>query len=146
MNQDVLETTHKPAGMFEPGGPGGPGRPKGSRSRLSRVLDEMVEADAVAVYGVVKNMALGGDLIAVRILLDRAWPVPKSRAVAVDLGPIAGVSDLPAAVGKMLEAVAAGELLPDEAQALTGVVEAYRKAVELADIERRVTTLEARRT
>ena len=96
------------AARFEPGGPPGPGRPKRSRSRLARVLDEAASADAQEVYGVVKDLALSGDLQACKEILSRAWPVPKGRAVEVALGDVSGAPALPAAIGKILAAVAAG--------------------------------------
>ncbi len=35
----------------------------------------MINADAAEVYGMVKNLALGGDLQACKETLSRAWPV-----------------------------------------------------------------------
>lgn len=128
--------------LFEPGGPGGPGRPKGSRSRLARVLDEAATADAAEVYGVVKSLALGGDLQACKEILSRAWPIPKGRAIEVDLGDIPGAPALPAIIAKILAAVAAGDLAPAEGQELAAVADTYRKSIELADIEARLAKLE----
>lgn len=128
--------------LFQPGGPGGPGRPKGARSRLARVLDEAASADAQEVYGMVKALALGGDLQACKEILSRAWPIPKGRAVEVELGDISGAPALPATIGKILAAVAAGDLTPAEGQELAAVAEVYRKSVELAEIEGRLSKLE----
>lgn len=128
--------------LFEAGGPGGPGRPKGARSRLARVLDEAASADAQEVYGMVKSLALGGDLQACKEILSRAWPIPKGRAVEVDLGEVSGAPALPATIGKILAAVAAGDLTPAEGQELAAVAEVYRKSVELAEIEERLAALE----
>jgi hypothetical protein len=40
--------------------------------------------------------------------------------------------------------VAAGELTPDEAQAVAGVVEVQRRAIETAELAERIAALEAR--
>ena len=142
MNNRFKNPKKTKAARFEPGGPPGPGRPKGSRSRLARVLDEAASADAGEIYGMVKALALGGDMQACKEILSRAWPVSKGRAVEVDLGDIFGAPALPATIGKILAAVAAGDLTPAEGQELAAVVELYRKSVDLAEIERRLVVLE----
>lgn len=131
----------QPNGQFAPGNPGGPGRPKG-RSALQKALDAMANDDAEAVYGKVKEMALGGDLAACKEILSRAWPVPRGRAVEVELPKLESLADLPAMMAQILRAVAAGELLSGEAQELGAVLEGYRKSVELVDIEWRLIALE----
>ena len=142
MVDGLINVEKTESALFQPGGPGGPGRPKGARSRLARVLDEAASADAGEIYGMVKALALGGDLQACNVILSRAWPVPKGRAVEVDLGDIFGAPALPATIGKILAAVAAGDLTPAEGQELAAVVELYRKSVDLAEIERRLVVLE----
>jgi hypothetical protein len=42
----------------------------------------------------------------------------------------------------ILEAVANGEITPGEGQILTGITEAYRKGLEIADLEARIGALE----
>jgi hypothetical protein len=51
---------------------------------------------------------------------------------------------LPAALGALVASVAAGDLTPDEGQAIAAVLETQRRAVETADIEQRLSALEAR--
>jgi len=129
-------------GLFERGGVPGPGRPRGSRSRLAKALDGLAADDAEAVYATVKNLALSGDLPACREILNRAWPAPKGRAIEIELPTVSGVSELPGIVATLLQAVASGELIPSEAQEFAAVIEAYRKVVELSDVERRLSVLE----
>ena len=43
----------------------------------------------------------------------------------------------------ILQATANGELLLDEAEALSGLLEARRKALETQELEQRIATLEA---
>ena len=129
-------------GLFERGGVPGPGRPRGSRSRLAKALDGLAADDAEAVYATVRNLALSGDLPACREILSRSWPVPKGRAVDLEIPTVNGVSDLPGIVATLLQAVASGELIPSEAQEFAAVIETYRKSIELSDIENRLSKLE----
>jgi hypothetical protein len=53
-------------------------------------------------------------------------------------------ADLPIAVGAVTEAVAAGDLTPDEAQSVAALLELQRRAIETAELEQRIAALEAR--
>ena len=131
-----------PDGRFIAGGPGGPGRPKGSRHRAQAALDALGEAGAVEVLKAVLQAAKGGDLRAASILLDRVWPARKGRAVEVELPTVASAADLVPALAAVAAAMARGELTPEEARAVAGVLETQRKAIETAELEARVAALE----
>jgi len=88
------------------------------------------------------ELALAGDLTALRLCLERIVPPRKDAPVQVTLPPMESPADLPAVTSAILEAVAGGSLTPSEAQALGGLVEVHRKAVELAEFERRLSALE----
>ena len=57
---------------------------------------------------------------------------------------MSGVEDIPKILEAILRAVAQGKITPVEGQNMTAVIEAYRKGVELSEIEARLTALEAR--
>jgi hypothetical protein len=52
-------------------------------------------------------------------------------------------ADLPAALGAVVAAVAAGDLTTDEGAAVASILEAHRRSIETADLESRVAALEA---
>ena len=54
------------------------------------------------------------------------------------------VADLPRVIGAIIERIADGELTPDEAASITGVLETQRRAIELTEIEARLRALEER--
>jgi hypothetical protein len=56
---------------------------------------------------------------------------------------VAGVGDIPAALGAILEAVAGGEITPQEGQSVAGMLGAYCKAAELVNHEARLEALES---
>ena len=59
-------------------------------------------------------------------------------------GPAAnwGVADVVVALGAVADAMAAGELTPDEACAVAGVLKVHRRAVEAVDLDVRLRRLE----
>lgn len=89
--------------------------------------------------------AKGGDMRAADILLRRLWPERKGRPVLLDLPAITAPSDIVAALCAMADAMAAGELSPEEGAAVAGVLETQRRAVETLELERRIAALEQSR-
>jgi len=78
---------------------------------------------------------LKGDTVALRLCLERIMPARKSRNVSFDLPAVDAAADLVPMSG--------GELAPDEAVTIAGVLEMKRKAIETVDIERRLAVIEA---
>lgn len=62
--------------------------------------------------------------------------------VALELPPVACAADLVPALAAVVGAVGRGELTPEEGRAVAGLLEAQRRAVETAELERRVAALE----
>ena len=60
----------------------------------------------------------------------------------IALPPLKAAEDASAAVAALLQAVAAGELTPSEGEAVAKLVEVHRRAVELVELEDRITRLE----
>jgi hypothetical protein len=131
---------------FTRGASGNPsGRPRGSRHTALRALDAIgAEAGADIMRSVVAA-AKGGDMRAADLILRRLWPERKGRPVQMDLPPITAPSDIVAALGAVAEAVAAGELSPEEGAAVAAILEALRRAVETVDMEQRIAALEQAR-
>jgi hypothetical protein len=104
----------------------------------------MAETDAADVLHAVIERAKQGDMAAAGMLMARVWPPRKGRAVTFDLPPLAKPDDLVAAFSMVVQAVGSGLLTPDEGQAVGGLLEMQRKAIELTDLEARVSELEER--
>ena len=79
------------------------------------------------------------------ILLRRLWPERKGRPVQMHLPAIMVPGDIVAALGAVADAVAAGELSPEEGAAVAGILEAQRRAVETVEMEARIARLEQSR-
>ncbi|GAV36185.1 hypothetical protein ROTAS13_03872 [Roseomonas sp. TAS13] len=129
-------------GHFRPGQSGNPaGRRKGSRNVLTAALDALAEEAAPAVLAAVIEQARRGDVRAAELLLKRLWP--EKRPIVVDLPPVHGTADLPAAVGALLMALADGQMPTADAADLFRVLDAARGVFEAAELEARIAALEA---
>jgi hypothetical protein len=122
---------------------GNRGRPKGSRNKRSALVEQMMDGDLEQIVATCLRLAKGGDMAAIREVLVRVAPVRKGAPVTVDIPAIRNVADVPAALAKLAEHVAAGLLSPEEAGAVASVLEDYVNAVEAVDLAKRVEALEA---
>ena len=77
-----------------------------------------------------------------RLCIERLIPVRKGRPVTFNLPQIETAADVAGALGTIAEAMSAGELTPDEANAVAGVIEAKRRAIETVEHEERIRKLE----
>lgn len=122
---------------------GNAGRPKGSRHRSTLAIQALLEGEAEAIGRTCVQAALAGDMVAIKLVLDRVAPAPKDRAVSFALPPIASVSDLPTAALSIIGAVAEGDLTPAEGAQIAGLLEAYRKHSEASEFADRIAAVEA---
>lgn len=125
-------------------GRGNAGKPIGARARVAREAEGLLDQHAGTLTAKAVELALAGDIAALRLCLDRILPARKDRPVEVDLPPVEGAKDHPAAIGALVEAVASGDLAPAEANAITGILDAHRRAVETAELVTRIEALEER--
>ena len=88
------------------------------------------------------ELALQGDVAALRVCLERLVPPRKDAPVSIVLPQVRTTADLPSASQAILQAVADGQLTPSEAQAIAGIVADHRKNLEVGDLEARVAMLE----
>jgi hypothetical protein len=130
---------------FPKGKSGNPkGRPLGSRHKATLAAQELLDGEAEALTRKAIEKALDGDGFALKLCLDRLLPPRKDRPVNLKLPKVRQPTDLPQALQAVVQAVAAGEITPAEGQALTAILEGYRKGISAADLEDRLGRLEER--
>lgn len=127
----------------------GSGRPAGTLNRRSvEILAAVAEGMSPIEYmlGIMRDTTADDD--------RRSWaaekaapffhpkPAPMPRLVTLDLPKADTAEGVKAALARIVEATAAGEIAPAEAQSLVAVIEAQRKAIETADILDRLAALE----
>ncbi len=128
---------------FEPGQSGNPsGRPKGARNKTTIAVEALLDNEAEALTHKVIELALAGNMAAIRLCFERLLPPRRDRGVAFDLPKIESAADAVAASGAVLESCAAGTLSPSEAVEVMRSIETHLRAIELRQIETGMTALE----
>ena len=106
----------------------------------------MADAAGKEIHREIVGAAKGGDIRADRSRASRIWPVRKGRPITRELPPIETAADIVSALGKVADAVAAGDVTPDEASAIANVLEIKRRTIETAELESRISALEKERS
>ena len=101
-----------------------------------------MDGQATALTQKAIDLALAGDMAAIRLCLDRILPPRKDRPVTFALPPIESAQDAAATVSAVLAAVAAGEITPADAGEISKLIEAYVRAFETAELAERLERLE----
>ena len=122
---------------------GNSGRPRGSRNKVTIAIESLLEGQAEALTQTAISKALGGDSIALRLCMDRIAPPMKDTPVVFPLPRMHGAMDASEAAGSVLSAVSEGTLTPIEGTRVMGLIDSYRRTLELTDIEQRIQLLES---
>jgi hypothetical protein len=129
--------------LFEPGQSGNPnGRPLGSRNKVVVAVEKRLEDEAETIVQKAIELAKSGDSALIRLCLNRLSPSRKDRHIPFVLPDMNSPADTLEAVAAITNAVAAGELTPGEAAHLSQLVANYAKALEIIDLDERVSRLE----
>jgi hypothetical protein len=102
----------------------------------------LLDGQATALTQKAIELALTGDMAALRLCLDRILPPRKDSPVAFDLPEMKTLNDAVPAMGALVKAVGQGDLTPTEAAELTKMVQSFAKIIETAELEERVRKLE----
>jgi len=121
---------------------GNAGRPKGSRNKATIAIESLLEGQAEALTQTAISKALDGDSIALRLCMGRIAPPMKDKAVVFPLPQMHGAMGASDAAGSVLSAVSDGVLTPIEGTRVMGLIDSYRRTLELTDIEQRLHALE----
>lgn len=136
----MTRVVRKPRGRpFEPGNPG---RPPGSKNKITQMVEQLAEGQAEQLVQKVLDLAQAGDVSCLRMMLDRLWPPRKGQPVNVVMPPINTSQDVLPAIASIWTAIREGRLTPDEASALSIVIDRSIQAIELHDIAKRIAALE----
>jgi hypothetical protein len=125
---------------------GNRGRPRGARNRTTVLAEELLDGEAEEIIRKVIKKAKQGDMIALRLCLDRLVPPRRDRPVNFTLPAMNSAGDASKVMTAITMAVGSGELAPNEAAELSRVVHGYVRTLEITEIERRLRILEERAT
>lgn len=128
---------------FQPGQSGNPkGRPQGALNRATVAAQILLDGEAEALTRAAVELALQGNVQALKLCLERICPARKERPLSLALPDVEGAADLSRLTAAILGAVARGELETGQAAALASLVTAHGKALELTELEQRISALE----
>lgn len=141
--QSGREARRTTKGRFLPGTSGNPqGRPP--RNRASLLMEDLMDGQAAALAEKAIEMALAGDVLALRLCIDRILPARKERHMVIQLPTPATAEGITAGFGKVVEALTNGELTPTETNSASMLLENARRTLETTDLARRIDELEER--
>jgi len=118
------------------------GNKTGSRHRITRAVEALLEGEHEPLTRKAIELALTGDTVALRLCLDRLAPPRKDSPVKVALPAVRTAADAVGASSAVLEAVAQGDLTPDEAGRVMTLLTAHKALIETCDLEARLAVLE----
>ena len=121
---------------------GNTGRPKGARNKKTLAIESLLEGQAEALTQTAISNALEGDGLALRLCMERIAPAPKDNPVSFPLPQMNNALDASQAASSVLIAVSEGNLTPIEATRVMGLIDSYRRTLELTEIEQRLLVLE----
>jgi hypothetical protein len=123
---------------------GNPGKTTGSRHRTTLAVEALLDGEAEALTRKAVEMALGGDMAALRLCLERIAPPRRASPVRLSLPVLETAADAVKATAALVEAATLGEVTPVEATELGKLVELHIRAIETHELEERITRLEGK--
>jgi len=118
---------------FQPGQSGNPvGRPFGARNKTTLAAELLLDSEAEALSKKAVELALGGNVLALRLCLDRILPLRRERLRPCMLPPLQSATDVAGALTAIWGAVSEGEFSIAEAAELTRLVESFVSGLEVA--------------
>jgi hypothetical protein len=122
---------------------GNPGRKQGSQNRSTVVAAALLEGEAEELLRKAVALAKAGDVVMLKFLLGRI--LPRERVIKIDLPRMDFADDAVEALGCIIRAVSEGRIIPNEGAALATLVNSYTAAIDMADVVKRLDSLEARK-
>ena len=130
--------------VFKKGESGNPqGRPVGTRNKTTLAALSLIEDEGEQLARKAVELALDGDLPALKLCMDRLLPPAKERPLeAFSLPQLNDQRSVLDALDTIANKLSQGELLPAEATSICKVLEQYRKHFETTELSERLETLE----
>jgi hypothetical protein len=140
MKKSATTTT----GQFKKGSSGNPtGRPAGSRNKSTMACEELLEGMAEKLTQKAAEMALEGNVYAMRLCLERIIPARKERCITLESRPVESVKDLPLQCQDIVRAVTEGRITPGEGESLFNILSGHAQIIKSMEYDQRLAALEA---
>jgi hypothetical protein len=121
---------------------GNRGKPKGARHKATLAVESLLDGSTEVLTQKAVDMALEGDTTALRLCLERICPARKDVPVQFDLPIMSNSREATDAAQAVLLAVSEAQITPMEGAAVMGLVESYRRTLEVTEFDARIHKLE----
>jgi len=139
----LANTRRKQAGGFQKGQSGNPrGRPMGSRNNATLACEALLEGQAEALTQKAVEMALAGDVTALKLCIERICPVRRDRPVRFKLPAVTSARDAADISAAVMAAVSNGDITLSEASEIGKLIDSYVKAYQVAELDDRTARVE----
>ncbi len=99
------------------------GKPKGARNRSTLAAEALLDGEAEKLTRKAIDMALAGDVVALKLCMERILPPRKDRLVQFDMPSLESAPDAQGALPALIRAVSEGRITPNEAGTILELVE-----------------------
>ncbi len=129
VNNVPENTGEKQGGKFVKGESGNPhGRPKGSLNNTTKIAMTLIDSEIEAVTRKAIELALNGDMQAIKLILERTLPVRKERPIGIELPELKCTKDIAEANKLIVVGLSNGTLTLSEANLLMTFLNALEKS------------------
>jgi hypothetical protein len=127
------------AGRFQKGNPG---RPRGSKNKVGRVTAKLLADNAEKLVAKAIELALGGDVKALALCLERCHPARRGGTVSFELpASLKSAAEVDEACASVLKACSQGRLTVDECATLTKALRDRAETILTRELRRDVDNL-----
>lgn len=132
-------------GQFQQGNTYGQGRAVGSRNNVTVAAENLIQGESEALSRKLIELALAGNVACLKTAIERIVPVCKSRPISLpDMPKIDSVADASELTAYVIDAIAEGKVSPVEGEIISRACERHLKALEVRDLEARLSALEGK--
>ena len=135
-------TSATPAVRGRPFAKGNGGRRPGSKNQSTLILQALSNGDKEGLVRKGLELAKAGDVAMLKFFLDRI--LPRERPISITLPQMEFADDAVEALGSIVRAVSEGSITPGEGADVANLVNTYCRAIDIADLVKRMDALEAR--
>jgi hypothetical protein len=134
--------TGTPAVRGRPFAKGNGGRRPGSKNQSTLILAALSDGDKEELLRKGLEIAKAGDVSMLRFFLSRM--LPRERPIRINLPQMEFADDAVEALGLIARAVSEGSISLGEGADVANLVNSYSRAIDIADLVKRMDALEAR--
>ena len=110
--------------------------------KIALPLLRPLEGEAEELVREAIDIAKAGDVVMLKFLLSRI--LPRERAIKLDLPAMNFADDAVAVLGAAFDAVTEGRITASEGAALASLIDTYTRAIDMADVVKRLDFLESK--